>query len=63
MRLEFHQLDRPWEHLRVREPHRQARLLASLAERGQQSPIIAVAAAGCPGRYVVIDGYARHRRP
>ena len=59
MRLEFHQLDRPWEHLRVREPHRQARLLASLAERGQQSPIIVVAAAGCPGRYVVIDGYAR----
>jgi ParB family chromosome partitioning protein len=59
MRLEFHQLDRPWEHLRVREPHRQARLLASLAESGQQSPIIVVAAAGCPGRYVVIDGYAR----
>jgi ParB family transcriptional regulator, chromosome partitioning protein len=59
MRLEFHQLDRPWEHLRVREPHRRAHLLASLAERGQQSPIIVVVAAGCPGRYVVIDGYAR----
>jgi ParB family transcriptional regulator, chromosome partitioning protein len=59
MRLEFHQLDRLWEHLRVREPHGQARLLASLAERGQQSPIIVVAAAGGPGRYVVIDGYAR----
>ena len=59
MRLEFHQLERPWEHLRVRETQRQMRLLASLAERGQQSPIVVVAAAGCPGRYVVIDGYAR----
>ena len=35
MQLEFHQLDRRWEHLRVREPHRQRRLLASLADRGQ----------------------------
>jgi ParB/RepB/Spo0J family partition protein len=59
MRLEFHQLERPWEHLRVREPHRQARLTASLAEHGQQNPIIVVAAEGQPGRYVVIDGYAR----
>lgn len=56
MRLEFHQLERPWEHLRVHEPHRQARLLASLAENGQQTPIIVVAAGN---RYVVIDGYAR----
>ena len=27
MQLEFHQLDRRWEHLRGREPHRQRRLL------------------------------------
>ncbi len=42
MQLEFHQLDRRWEHLRVREPHRQRRLLASLAGGGQQTPIVVV---------------------
>ncbi len=42
MQLEFHQLDRHWEHLRVCEPHRQRRLLASLAENGQQTPIVVV---------------------
>ena len=40
MQLEFHQLDRRWEHLRVRHPARQRRLLASLAEVGQQTPIV-----------------------
>src|SRR5271165_7084733 len=59
MQLEFHQLDRPWEHLRVRHPARQRRLLASLAEAGQQTPIVVVAAEGQPDRYVVIDGYKR----
>lgn len=59
MQLEFHQLDRRWEHLKVRQPARQRRLLASLAESGQQTPIVVVAAEGQPGRYVVIDGYKR----
>ena len=59
MQLEFHQLDRRWEHLRVRHPARQRRLLASLAEAGQQTPIVVVAAEGQPGRYLVIDGYKR----
>src|ERR1700678_2831344 len=59
MRLEFHQLDRRWEHLRVRHPARQRRLLASLAESGQQTPIVVVAAEGQPDRFVVIDGYQR----
>ena len=59
MQLEFHQLDRRWEHLRVRQPHRQGRLIASLAESGQQTPIVVVAAADHSGRYVVIDGYKR----
>jgi len=58
MQLEFHQLDRRWEHLRVREPHRHRRLLASLADSGQQTPIVVVAA-GAPGRYLVIDGHKR----
>jgi ParB/RepB/Spo0J family partition protein len=59
MRLEFHQLDRRWEHLRVRHPARHRRLLASLAASGQQTPIIVVALAGNPDRYLVIDGYQR----
>lgn len=59
MQLEFHQLDRRWEHLRVHEPHQQRRLLASLAECGQQIPIVVVADGDHGGRYVVIDGYKR----
>jgi len=59
MQLEFHQLDRRWEHLRVRHPARQRRLLASLAECGQQTPIVVVAVEGQADRYVVIDGYKR----
>ena len=59
MQLEFHQLDRRWEHLRVRHPARQRRLLASMAESGQQTPIVVVAAEGQADRYVVIDGYKR----
>ena len=59
MQLEFHQLDRRWEHLRVRHPARQRRLLASLAEAGQQTPIVVVAVEGQPDRYLVIDGYKR----
>jgi ParB family chromosome partitioning protein len=59
MQLEFHQLDRRWELLRVRHPARQRRLLASLAESGQQTPIVVVAAEGAADRYVVIDGYKR----
>jgi ParB family transcriptional regulator, chromosome partitioning protein len=59
MQLEFHQLDLRWEHLRVREPHRQRHLLASLAESGQQTPIIVVIARDDNARYLVIDGHKR----
>ena len=59
MQLEFDQLDRRWEHLRVRHPARQRRLLASLAESGQQTPIVVVAAEDGADRYVVIDGCKR----
>jgi ParB family chromosome partitioning protein len=59
MQLEFHQLDRRWEHLRVRQPGRQRRLLASLAECGQQVPIVVVAVEGEADRYVIIDGFKR----
>ena len=43
MDLEFHQLDLRFEHLRVRRPDRERRLLASLAASGQQVPIVVVA--------------------
>src|SRR6204780_5325972 len=59
MQLEFHELDRRWEHLRVREPHRQRRLLASLAESGQQTPIVVVVCKDNRERYLVIDGHKR----
>lgn len=56
MQLEFHQLDRRLEALRVRHPARQRRLLASLAESGQQTPIIVIPQ---KDRYLVIDGHKR----
>jgi len=59
MQLEFHQFERRWEHLRVHHAGRQRRLLASLAEVGQQTPIVVVAMEGQADRYVVIDGYKR----
>jgi len=43
----------------VRHPARQRRLLASLADAGQQTPIVVVGAEGQDDRYVVIDGYKR----
>jgi ParB family chromosome partitioning protein len=58
MEVEFHQLERRLGHLRVRSPQRQRRLLASLAEAGQQTPIVVVVAQE-PNRYLVIDGYKR----
>ena len=59
MQLEFHQLDLRWEHLRVREPRRQRQLLASLAESGQQTPVVVVVSNDNPGCFLVIDGHKR----
>jgi len=56
--LEFHQLDCRYESLRVRQPERERRLLASLAEHGQQTPIVVVRGAET---YVVVDGHKRLR--
>ena len=58
--LEFQQLDLRYDGLRVRRPEAARRLLSSLAERGQQVPIVVVPASE-PGRFVVIDGYKRVR--
>ena len=53
--VELHQLDRRYEALRRREPRREARLLASLSEHGQQIPIVIV------GEHIVVDGFKRLR--
>ncbi len=60
MDLELHQLDLRYEELRTRHPARERRLLASLAEVGQQVPIVVVAAPAA-GPFVLVDGYARVR--
>jgi ParB family chromosome partitioning protein len=59
MDLEFHQLDLRFDHLRVRRPDRERKLLASLAASGQQVPIVVVAVPEQTERYLVIDGYKR----
>jgi ParB family transcriptional regulator, chromosome partitioning protein len=58
--LEFHQLELRYERLKVVRPEHERRMLASLAEVGQQVPILVVAEA-VEGRFVVIDGYKRIR--
>lgn len=53
-------LDLKYARLSVRRPAAERRLLASLGETGQQSPVIVVAGAEA-GRYVVVDGHKRVR--
>jgi ParB family chromosome partitioning protein len=58
MELELHQLDRRYEALRTRSAKRERRLIASLSEVGQQTPIVVVRDGE---RWVVVDGYKRVR--
>ena len=58
MELEWHQLDLRYEGLRRRHPAHERHLLASVAELGQQTPIIVINPAS---PFVVIDGYKRVR--
>jgi ParB family transcriptional regulator, chromosome partitioning protein len=60
VQLEFHQLELRYERLKVARPEVERRLLASLAEVGQQVPIVVVPQAA-EGRFVVIDGHKRVR--
>jgi ParB/RepB/Spo0J family partition protein len=60
MDLEFHQLELRYEALRLRLPERERRLLSSLADNGQQTPVVVVPASGSAG-YVLVDGYRRVR--
>jgi ParB-like chromosome segregation protein Spo0J len=56
--VELHQLTLRYEHLRRRQPLPERILLSSLAEIGQQLPVVVVAEAE---RFVLIDGYKRVR--
>ena len=58
--LPLDSLDMRYTGLRVRRPVLEKRLMASLGEAGQQSPVVVVPA-GEAGRYVVIDGHKRVR--
>ena len=67
MEIELHQLEKKYTGLRIAGVDRRARLVSSLAEHGQQQPVLVVRAGGGGGgggaeaveRYVLIDGYAR----
>lgn len=62
VQLELHQLSLRYEGLRRRHPAQERALLGSLAELGQQSPIVVISeAAGAVDQFVLIDGYKRVR--
>jgi ParB family transcriptional regulator, chromosome partitioning protein len=56
--VELHQLTLRYEHLRKRHPLQERALLTSLAEIGQQVPMVVI---GEAARFVLIDGYKRVR--
>jgi ParB/RepB/Spo0J family partition protein len=58
--LNLESLELRYENLRARRPVVEKRLIASLGETGQQSPVVVVAGSEA-GRYVVIDGHKRVR--
>jgi len=59
MDLDIHQLDLRYQALRKHDPRQERLLLGSLAQIGQQAPIVVVAAPD--HRFIVIDGYKRLR--
>ena len=58
MELELHQLNLRYERLRKRHPLQERGLLSSLADIGQQLPLVVVSEAD---RLILIDGYKRVR--
>jgi ParB/RepB/Spo0J family partition protein len=60
MDLEFHQIELRYERLRRTNAERERRLCGSLADLGQQTPVVVVAG-GEGGRHVLVDGYKRVR--
>lgn len=61
MILELHQLELRYEKLRRRNAGKERQLVASLAEKGQQLPVVVVAVTDPAGGYVLVDGYKRVR--
>lgn len=57
--LELHQLELRYEHLRIIEPRRLARLMATLAHQPLHNPVLVVSQETDPQRFVLIDGYRR----
>jgi ParB/RepB/Spo0J family partition protein len=55
--IEFHQLRRPYESLRIASKSRIRQLLSSIDSEGQQTPVLVVESS--EGSYVLIDGYHR----
>jgi ParB-like chromosome segregation protein Spo0J len=60
VKLEFHQVDLRYETLRTRKPEAERKLLASLADIGQQVPVVVVQGESAE-RFVLVDGYKRVR--
>jgi ParB-like chromosome segregation protein Spo0J len=60
MNVERHQLDLRYEKLRARKPEIERKLVASLAEIGQQVPVVVVRGEA-PEQFVLVDGYKRVR--
>jgi ParB family chromosome partitioning protein len=58
--VELHQLDLRYEKLRTHKPEAERKLVGSLAEIGQQVPVVVVHGEG-PDRFVLVDGYKRVR--
>jgi ParB-like chromosome segregation protein Spo0J len=56
--VELHQLDLRYEKLRTHKPAAERKLVGSLAEIGQQVPVVVVRGAG-PEQFVLVDGYKR----
>lgn len=59
--LELHQLQPKYQELRIASPAVEARLMVSLAQQGQVTPILVVPAVATASveQYVLIDGYRR----
>jgi hypothetical protein len=60
MNLELQQLDLRYEKLRTRKPEAERKLVASLAEIGQQVPVVVVRSEAA-AQFVLVDGYKRVR--
>ncbi|MFC1610433.1 ParB/RepB/Spo0J family partition protein [Myxococcota bacterium] len=59
--MEIHQLDLRYEKLRRCNSSKERQLVASLAEKGQQLPVVVVGGSDQASSYVLLDGYKRVR--